>query len=109
MWCPQGLLEAYVSEAASKPSGPQRAALLAAAACQVLRDSPSLGDHAVGLGYTDSLLGLLAGRLSPGAPHSPRCMPLRRVLSPPCCNRVRSEAERHVRLFPCGVARRCAV
>lgn len=31
----QGLLEAYVKEAASRPTGPQRAALLAAAACQV--------------------------------------------------------------------------
>lgn len=31
----QGLLEAYVKEAASRPAGPQRAALLAAAACQV--------------------------------------------------------------------------
>lgn len=48
---------------------------------QVLRDSPALGDHAVGLGYTDRLLGLLAGRLTSSACPpppllSPACHPL---------------------------------
>ena len=43
--------------------------LLAAAAVELLRSHPLLGDHAVGLGYVDKLLRLLAARLPPaGAP-----------------------------------------
>ena len=41
------------------------AVLLAAAAVELLRSHPLLGDHAVGLGYIDKLLRLLAARLPP--------------------------------------------
>ncbi len=59
----QGLLEAYVAEVGRAPRSATRAATLAAAACELLRGHASLGDHAVGLGYAERLLSLLAARL----------------------------------------------
>lgn len=60
----QGLLEAYTSEVGrGGGADARRAATLAAAACELLRGHPALGDHAVGLGYADRLLALLSARL----------------------------------------------
>ncbi len=59
-------MERYLKEAAAGPGAhPGDAVLLAAAAVELLRSHPLLGDHAVGLGYVDKLLRLLAARLPP--------------------------------------------
>lgn len=56
-------MEAYVT--AVRQGDVDRVLLLAAAAVELLRVHPLLGDHATSLGYVDSLLKLLASRLPP--------------------------------------------
>lgn len=60
----EGLLEDYCTEVGGRKNS-DRALLLSAATVELLRGHPLLADHAVGLGYTDRLLKLLAARLPP--------------------------------------------
>lgn len=63
----EGLFEAYCSEVGGRQNS-QRALMLSAAAVELLRGHPLLADHAVGLGYVQRLLPLLAARLAPTKP-----------------------------------------
>ena len=59
----EGLLEAFCTQAGQGEQGRETALLLSAATVELLRGHPLLADHAVGLGYVDRLLKLLAARL----------------------------------------------
>lgn len=59
----EGLLEAFCSQAGQGEGARETALLLSAAAVELLRGHPLLADHAVGLGYADRLLKLLATRV----------------------------------------------
>ena len=58
----EGLLEGYCTELGGRQHS-ERAMMLSAAAVELLRGHPLLADHAVGLGYVERLLKLLAARL----------------------------------------------
>lgn len=59
----EGLLEAFCTAAGQGEQGTEIALLLSAATVELLRGHSLLADHAVGLGYVERLMKLLAAHV----------------------------------------------